>query len=167
MSYAHVNELKILRPVGPWVTKSSAKLTVLFAFQHDDFNKEFFQYDTAELENVGKDIRGLRIYTVDDIKKNCVGANEWHKIRQEILFCTSGSLNIELVDVYGSKRRVNLSKHEGIWIQPYVLHTYTAIQDMSSLEVIANTLYVPEDVITHDTFSADDFHGLIKTYNNG
>lgn len=155
-----MNVLK-LEKKGPWKTKSSADLNVLFAYDYSCLQKFFFGYDQQELNNIPVDIRGLRLYKVSGIPKNSIGANEWHKIRNEIAITISGVVEWNLIDFKGNSKNIVLGINEGILIPNHILHTYKALEENSSILVIANTLFNPDDISTHDTYSNELF---IKKY---
>jgi dTDP-4-dehydrorhamnose 3,5-epimerase-like enzyme len=146
---------------GPWPTKSNAELNVLFALDYTFLQKKFFNYDSNHTSQLSMDIRGLRSYKVSGIQKGSIGANEWHKVRNEIAITTSGVIEWELKDSLGNKKQLILAENEGVFIPNHILHTYKALEDNSTILVIANTLFNPEDPLTHDTYGKDLF---IKQY---
>jgi len=155
-----VDDIQEIPTGGPWDSKSGGTLDVLFAFSHDQITK-FLDFDNPEFEEAkrisGVDIRGLRSYTVRNIPKGSVGANEWHRARTEYVRVLSGSAVWECLDFKGNKKQVVLSSRNGVISPPGLLHTYRALEDGTALQVICNTLFVPEDPLTHDSFSADTF----------
>ena len=160
-----VTDIVILNRTGPWKTKSNGELSVLLGLTQDKLSG-FFKYDNDELTKVKKDIRGLRLYNVKNLKNGSVGANEWHKIRTEIVFVMQGSVEWQCEDVYGAITIVNLDTTNGILVPANILHKYTALADDTSLLVIANTLFDPKDTQTHDTYPNTQFHKLQKTIMN-
>ena len=71
-------------------------------------------------------------------------------------------LKWECEDIYRNKTEFILTQENGIWMPPFILHTYEVLENNSGLFVVANTLFVPDDPRTHDTFSADKFRELQK-----
>lgn len=163
-------------PKGPWTTKSNAILSVLFAqsqenlsLKQDPFELQLhhsglFEYDQTELDHLPNyNIRGLRAYTVRDINPGEVGGLEYHRIRHELLFCTKGEVLFRLTDVQDNQETIELTPGQGIVIDPFIVHTYVAIQP-SDLFVLCNTLYDPQNPISHDTFSQEEFRELQHLY---
>lgn len=142
---------------GPWPTKSSAELNVLFALDYEFIQKQFFNYNKNNISKLPVDIRGLRSYKVSGIQKNSIGANEWHKVRNEIAITISGIIEWKLQDSLGKTKTITLEENEGLFIPNHILHTYKALEDNSVILVIANTLFMPENALTHDTFSKELF----------
>lgn len=143
-----------------WPTKSNGYLNVLFSINFDDINKKFFHYENSELSKVSTDIRGLRSYRINGLQNKAFGANEWHKIRNELVFVIRGSVKWICEDIHGNCQKFILKKDMGIWVPPFILHTYEARQNDTELLVIANTLFMPDDPSTHDSFSVDSFRKL-------
>jgi hypothetical protein len=147
---------------GPWKTKSDAELKVLFAMPYDKL-LEFLKYDENELRQLPENITGLRSYSVKGLVKGSLGGMEFHRIRKELLFGLEGVVDVECEDVYENKRRFRLDSQYGIYIPPFILHTYKTIEDGGVL-VVANTLFNPEDKTTHDTYSQIIFRKLQEQY---
>lgn len=166
---------------GPWKTKSGGELRVLFfvpysnlaAIKTDALSpvkslfkigpqiaSTYFLYEKAQLEKIQQDIRGYRSYTVRGLKDGSVGAMEFHMLRKELLFVLGGSAEIEVEDVYGGKKTFTINPSKGLYIPPSILHTYKILEDNTALLVLANTLYVPEDIATHDSFSIEEFRKM-------
>lgn len=157
-----IKDVRLLEGLGPWETKSGAKLHVLFSISINSLNRRFFVYDQEELDSVGIDIRGLRSYVVEGIPKGRIGANEWHRIRQEIVICRKGKVAWEFEDLGGEKMEISLGPGMCVWIPPFVLHTYEAHEEDSTIQVIANTLFMPDEPTTHDSYSTESFELLKK-----
>lgn len=162
--HATVDDVQILEFRGPWQAKSGGELDVLFALPYDVLQSKYFHYDDEELKDIPEDVRGLRAYRVRNLEAGKIGANEWHRLRHELVFAAVGSIRWTCEDLYGNKKEFVLNQNQGVWTPPFVLHTYEALEDNSCVQVIANTLFNPEDPRTHDTFSADKFHELQKAY---
>ena len=151
-----VHDVRNLPVRGPWDTKSGGHLHVLFALPLGTVQERHFNYRPEELKDI-PDIRGLRIYTVGDLSKGKIGGNEWHRIREEMVFVLKGSVRWMCEDAIGGKTETILDRTVGVWMPPYILHTYEVLEDDSELLVVANTLYNHDDPLTHDTFSLDEF----------
>ena len=164
---ATVNDVKVVERKGPWNTKSGGQLNVLFAINYAEIQAGFFSYDKDELAAIPQDVRGLRSYQVSDIPQNSIGANEWHKLRQELVFAIEGSVRWTCEDIQGGKKAITLDDKYGVWVPPYILHTYEALTTKTNLLVIANTLFLPDDPTTHDTYSSNDFRNLQASLQRG
>lgn len=154
-----VNDIKVLKTEGEWPAKSGGVLSVLYKLDFDIVTY-LMTYDPEELANIPTDIRGLRSYTVRDIMKGSVGANEWHKVRNEVVFCTRGSFRWACTDTYGDTKEIIIDKDTAVVTPHHILHTYVALEDNSTIAVLANTLFYPDDPLTHDTYPAADFPSL-------
>ncbi len=135
---------------------------LLFTSTHDSLVK-FLRYDEDELRLLQRDIKGLRSYPVRDLQEGSKGGMKFHRIRKELIFSLDGVFNIKCEDVYGNKRDFRLDSHAGIYIPPFVLHTYKTIED-GELLVIANTLFNPSDLRTQDSYSQKMFRKLQEQY---
>ncbi len=158
-----VNDIIEFEVKGPWVTKSDAELQVLFSLPYKEVLK-YLEYDEKELEIIQKDIRGLRSYTVRNLNSGSIGGMEFHRVRKEIIFGLEGCVEFELEDFYKGRKNLFLDSHKGIYIPPFILHTYEAIDDDSGLLIIANTLFDSDDYRTHDTFSEKIFKEIQEQY---
>jgi dTDP-4-dehydrorhamnose 3,5-epimerase-like enzyme len=145
---------------GPWQTKSGGELRVLFNLPFEALEKGFWQYDEAELAKIPQDVRGLRSYKVTGVPKGSTGANEWHKLRHELVFAFEGTVRWVCEDLTGKQKTFMLDAERGVWVRPYILHSYEALASTASLLVVANTLFIPEDPTTHDTYTAESFREL-------
>lgn len=154
-----VEDVELFTTRGPWETKSKGNLRVLFSFPYEEVLR-YFSYDDKEVAPVQQDIRGLRAYTVEDLQKGVTGGIEFHKIRKEILIVLQGSVTLHLRDTSEATKEFLLSAHDGVYIPPYIVHTYTVEEDDTKLLAIANTLFDTEDKSTHDTFSLEEFQEL-------
>lgn len=151
-----IDDIKVLKPRGPWASKSGGQLNVLFNMNRDEV-ESFLDYDNSSFADVAQDIRGLRTYTVSDIPKDSIGGKEWHMVRTEFLHALSGAVVLECVDLDGKEIEHILDGAHSVIIPPRILHTYQALRDKTCLQVVANTLFLPEDPMTHDTYSVDTF----------
>ena len=75
-----VDDIRELRMTGPWRSKSGGLLSVPFALSHVQ-TLDIFDYDQTELDRIPRDIRGLRMFVVEDIPGGAVGGGEFHRIR--------------------------------------------------------------------------------------
>lgn len=159
-----VQDVQIIESRGPWDTKSGGKLMVMFGMPFGTVRNKYFHYKSEELDRVPTDIRGLRAYTVYDLPQGKIGGAEWHRIREEMVFVLNGSLKWTCEDLYGGQKDFILDLNVGIWMPPFILHTYEVKETGSQLFVVANTLFIPEDPATHDTFSWEAFRKLKNKY---
>ena len=159
--HQNFRDRKLKRP-GPWESKSGAQLSVVFAFSQSDLERKFFRYSDKELERIPKEfeIRGARLYCVAGIPRGSIGGTEFHRIREEMVFGFAGAVRWMCEDLSGAKREFVITKDIGIWMPPYVLHTYESLEDNSGLLVFANTLFDPDDSKTSDSYSAEEFLAL-------
>ena len=157
-----INNVFLLNNNGPWTTKSNAELNVLFGLDLDFIQKIFLKYNKKELSKLKTDIRGLRSYIVKNIPLNSIGANEWHKVRNEIAIVVEGEIEWSLMDTNGHKKTFSLNENQGIYIPNNILHTYRALQNNSLILIIANTLFDPKNANTHDTYTIDTFNNVIQ-----
>lgn len=156
-SVLKVVEFQQTRSREVFKTKSGGDLTVLFTLPFD-LIRDFFKYDEEELREVPKDIRGLRQYQVRHLPTGRIGGTEFHRVRQEIVFGLAGSVKWECEDVFGAKREFLLTLQNGIYMPPYILHTYCVEEEGSGLAVVCNTSFpLPADQKTNDTFSKEEF----------
>jgi dTDP-4-dehydrorhamnose 3,5-epimerase-like enzyme len=159
-----VNNVKVIENKGPWDTKSGGKLNVLFGIDFNTLNEGYFSYEKSELDKIPQDIRGFRSYSVSDLKIGKVGANEWHRIRNELVFAIEGSVEWTCEDVYGNQASFILDDKQGVWTPPFILHTYKTLEDKNGILVIANTLFDPDNNNTHDSYSIEDFRKFQSLY---
>ena len=165
-SVATVADVRSIESHGPWDTKSGGKLNVLFELGNDVIQADFFNYQTSELSKIPTDVRGLRLYQVSDLAEDSVGAKEWHRVRNELVFVLKGSVKWICEDVYGGKKEYVIDGHSGVWTPPFILHTYETVDDNTQILVVANTLFLPGDPRTHDSYSTKEFRELQALYNS-
>lgn len=159
-----VDDVQIIEARGPWDTKSGGKLDVLFGMNFALLEGRFLHYNDAEFHEIPGDIRGLRAYTVRGLPKGEIGGTEWHRIREEMVFALEGSVHWIYEDLFGGQSEIILRTGLGVWMPPFIMHTYEAEEAGSGLLVIANTLFVPDDPRTHDTYSTETFYELQNEY---
>lgn len=151
---------KPIENFGPFRTKSEADLRVLFAFWTLDELRSIFHYDDRELARVEEDIRGFRIYEISGLRVGTIGGTEFHRIRKEIITVSDGSIVLYVEDLWGDLKEFVLGKGDGVWIPPYIKHTYETREDSTRLVVVANTLFDPSNSQTFDTYSDEEFSKL-------
>lgn len=151
-----VKDVQIVEARGPWDTKSGGELTVVLEMALSLMQNRYMHYKPAELNRLPTDIRGLRVYVIRNLPKGGIGGNEWHRIREEIVFVLQGSTRWMCEDIFGGQRDFILNSEIGIWMPSFIIHTYEVQEAGSELLIIANTLF-PEDPTTHDTYSRDIF----------
>ncbi len=161
-----VEDIRIIETKGPWDTKSGGTLNVLFALTRTELDT-FLDTSNPEFDEVtqtsGYDIRGLRSYSVSDIPKDSIGANEWHRARTECIIALSGSALWHCIDFSGKECDIVLDGTNAVITPPGILHTYTALDESTRLQVICNTLFIPEVSVTHDTYLKEMFDELRTT----
>lgn len=158
-SLPSVDDIVVIKTDGEWQTKSGGTLSVLYKIDYPTLTK-FLHYDQQELSKLPTDIRGLRSYKVANIPVGSVGADEWHRVRNEIVFALKGSFRWMCHDAYGKTREYILSGNTAILTPHHILHTYVALEDDSTICSLANTLFLPEKPETHDTYSAEELTTL-------
>lgn len=162
-----VAQIGVFPNEGPWPTKSNGELNILFARHLSYITGLFFEYDAQELEKIPRDIRGLRMYRVDNIPKGGVGGKEFHRIRQEIIIPIKGRLVYKCEDLFGKKWNFDLTPKTSIWVPSLIMHTYEALEADTAFLIIANTLYDATDKETWDTYSLEEFRALQKELREG
>lgn len=140
-------------------TKSGGRLSVLFQIPEACFPQDYKEYEKYELGKIPVEIRGLRAYRVDGLKENSIGANEFHRVRKEILFAVDGAFEIECEDVYGNRKEFFLEGSKGLFIPPFIFHTYKTKKE-GSLLVVANTLFFPGEEKSKDSYGIEIFRGM-------
>lgn len=161
MNLPSVNEIIVTKAGGDWPTKSGGFLNVLYKLDWTIVNK-LLAYDEDELKKIPVDIRGLRSYRVTDIPQGTIGANEWHKVRNEVVFVLKGRIKWTCTDTYGESKEFILDGSQAVFTPHHILHTYEALEDDSTISVLANTLFDPSDPSTFDTFTRNEFDELIS-----
>ena len=154
-----IKDIQQISTPGSWQTKSGGILELITRIDYDLLGK-FLTYDPAELNTLPEDIRGLRMYRVKSIPTGSLGANEWHKIRNEIFTVLRGSVRWTCTDLEGNTEAFIVTASQSIFTPHHILHTYEALEDETELAVLANTLFNPDNPATHDTYSAELFHKL-------
>lgn len=160
-----VADIQEVKTQGPWDSKSGGKLYVLLALGEDAL-MAFLDFDNPEFvkveANSGVNIRGLREYKVHDISKGKEGGREWHKARTEFITVLSGRAVWECVDLAGQTKEYELDESKGVIMPPGILHSYRALQDGTTIQVVCNTLFRPDDPRTYDTYPDTAFSGLVS-----
>ncbi len=158
MKQSTISDIKTYQVTGPFRTKSDADLSVKIKLELPYINEQFFTYS----EVCREDIKGLRLYVLDGLAKDKIGGHEFHKERQEIVSLGRGSVHWVFEDMRGGVFEYTQTASESIHIPPTILHTYTVLENDTQLFVLANTLFVPEDKDTHDTYGLLEFETLKK-----
>lgn len=150
-----VSEITEIEIKGPWKTKSDAELSVLFALPIQTV-QSLFNYNKDELSLLSQDIRGMRSYSVCNVRKGKVGGAEFHRVRTELLLATRGMVKLTCRDLYGNETDFIVDQKKGYLMPPFIMHTYEAVSD-ADLLVVCNTLFDPKDPQTHDTYEPQVF----------
>lgn len=159
-NFSKIDTIELLEARGPWQSKSGGKLSVLFAMDKSQIDL-FTNFTNNEFNNIlnktNVDIRGIRAYRVTGIPKGSVGANEFHMARTEIVSMISGSALWRCEDIFGNVAEYTIDESKSLLIPYGILHTYTALEDNSGVQVLCNTLFEPEIAGTHDSYLLEDF----------
>jgi hypothetical protein len=158
-----VEDIRQIRMAGPWPSKSGGLLSVPFALSHAQ-TMDIFDYDQAELDRIPRDIRGLRMFVVEDIPTGGVAGGEFHRIRIEILFTMKGKVRWSCEDLYGGRKEFLPPRDCILYLPPFILHTTESLEAGSAIAVIANTQYDADDARTYDTYSTAEFRSLQEHY---
>lgn len=154
-----VNDVRESRLTGPWPSKSGGDLHVAFALPHIQA-MGLLDYDPTELARIPVEMRGLRLWTVSDIPAGGIVGTQFHRLRTEISFVVKGRCHWLFEDLYGATRVVAWAPDLVLSMPPFVLHTMVCEEAGTTLVTFANTLYVPDDSRTHDTYSTNVFRDL-------
>jgi dTDP-4-dehydrorhamnose 3,5-epimerase-like enzyme len=167
-NFSRVSDAVVLETSGPWQSKSGGTLSVLFSLTAEQ-TAVFQDYNNPEFDKIatqtGTNIRGMRVYNVENIPNGSTGANEFHLARTEIVNVLSGKSLWRLEDVYGDVKEFTLDSAKSLIVPAGILHTYTALEDKTRLQVICNTLFIPDDPRTHDSYMIDEFRQLQQNFN--
>ena len=162
-NFSTIDTIRLIDTKGPWESKSGGKLSVLMALDAKDM-AEFLNFSSTAFDDIqaetGVNIRGIRIYNVSDIAKGSVGANEFHMARTEIVSVLSGAALWRCEDIFGNVKEFTLDATQSLVVPYGILHTYTALEDNTRLQVLCNTLFEPEIAGTHDSFLLEEFKKL-------
>lgn len=158
-----VEDIRVVPVAGPWRSKSGGMVTVPFVLPHAEM-LQFFSHDPAELACIPADISGLRIFTLDNVPRGGIGGREFHRLRTEVAITTKGRVRWNFEDVYGGEKEVVPELGCALLIPPFILHRMEGEAPESSVLVLANTLFVPEDRRTHDGYPDELFRRLQRRY---
>lgn len=153
---ASINDIQLLPATGSWTTKSNGILEVLFTLNFKDLQQKFFSYEPSELAMIPTDIRGLRSYRISNLQAGAIGANEWHRLRCEIVTVTRGKIEWTSEDSTGKTSTFILERNQGIFVPAFILHTYKILEP-AELVVLANTTFNPSDPLSLDSFTRESF----------
>jgi dTDP-4-dehydrorhamnose 3,5-epimerase-like enzyme len=158
-----VNDIMTIDTRGPWKSKSGGELNVLFALPQDEVTA-FLDYDHPDFDFVqqetGINMRGIRVYNVSEIPKNSIGGLEWHGIRTELVSALGGKALWQCADVFGNEQEFVLDGKKSVLMPPGIMHTYVGLEDDTRLQVVCNTLFDPDNPLTHDSYSKETFVAL-------
>ena len=183
-----VSETILYECDGPYKTKTGADLYVSWVLPNGNNGlslpgnltlEKFMDFDKNEerelLEHFRREhplytVEGLsadRFYFQPNIPMGAIAGNEFHRIRREILLPVSGRLEVELEDVYGDRRTIDLSVGGGLIIQPFIMHTIYAMEKSATL-CRANTIFMvgseDDKVAIPDTYSRETFNKLKEKF---
>ncbi len=181
---------------GPYTTRTGAHLYVAWVLPNggtpseDRHNsaipqgmmlEDFLKIDRDEESQLKENVRQSnpdydldfsadRLYFQPDMPSSGGPAgNEFHRVRREILLPLSGRLEVDLEDVYGGKKSVELLPGNGLVVPPFIMHTLNILEP-SSMACRANTLFMVrhggEVIAIPDTYSRKTFEELQKRYLN-
>jgi hypothetical protein len=158
-----VEDIRELPMTGPWRSKSGGLLSVPFTLPYAQA-MNIFDYDPAELARIPRDIRGLRMFVLEEMPAGGVGGGEFHRLRIEIAFTMKGKVRWMCEDVYGGRKEFCPSRDCSLYFPPFIMHSVESLEAGSALVIIANTLYDADDARTHDTYPAAAFRELQEHY---
>jgi hypothetical protein len=159
---AKVDQARLLPIIGNIPTKSEALLHMFLQLPEREM-AEFFSYGQDELKKLPAGRKGLRLYGVTGLKEGKIGGKEFHRVKKEFFFMVEGSMRMECEDVYGDKKEFIVDRSHGLYIPPFVMHTYTMLAPGSFL-VVANTIFDRADKRTHDLYPMEVFRELQEHY---
>jgi hypothetical protein len=154
-----VADVRELRGNGPWPSKSGGDLRVPISLPHAELRR-LLDYDLDEMAQLGRDIRGLRVFYIDGARIGGVAGNQFHRIRTEIAFLVAGSARWEFEDLHGGTRSFNADRDCAVLIPPFVLHRAIFGAEGGTLATLTNTIFERDDPQTHDTYSIEIFRSL-------
>ncbi len=157
-----VAESKSIPIIGNIPTKSDALLHMLIQLPKKELS-HFLTYDKDEIKKLPKGRKGLRIYSVSGLKKGKIGGREYHRLKKEFFFMVRGKLRIECEDVYGKKRSFIVDSTQGLYIPPFIAHTYKVLEEGNFI-VVTNTIFDRSDKRTHDLYPLEAFLELQTHY---
>lgn len=155
--FSSVADVRKTEVQGQWKTKSGGILQVPLTMTLE----EITTYVTNNNDTPNPDIRGLRMYIVDNLSRGSVGGGEFHKIRDEIAITLKGSVEWSCEDVESGGIALVVREGERVRIPPYILHTYKVVEPDTTLVVIANTLF-GDTKEEQDSFTEEEFKILQK-----
>lgn len=156
---ATIDDVRQWPIAGPWPTKSGGLLSLPLAMSREQALK-FLDYDPVELGRIPVDIRGLRIFYVHDVPAGGVGGKAFHRARTEISFVVKGAVRWLFEDLRGRKKETSPEDRHVVFIPPFILHSMKAEADETIVATLANTLFLPDDPATHDTYPDEIFRSM-------
>lgn len=145
---------------GPYSTKAKATLWKLLELTPEVCAEDFLQWQHPANAASEPNIRGFRLYTVLEQAADSIGGTEFHRQRQEMVYGVAGEFEWVCEDLRGNRSTHTIKPGTGVWMPPFILHTFTARVSGSGLLVACNTRYNASDPSTFDTFSAEVFASL-------
>jgi hypothetical protein len=125
---------------------------------------EFLLCDPVEIDRIGVDVRGLRMFFVHSVPKGGVGGRSFHRVRKEVSFVACGTVRWTFEDLHGTTTELQASPDSVVYIPPFILHAMEAEERDTMVVTLANTLFSVEDVRTHDTYPAKVFAEMQMQY---
>ena len=121
----------------------------------NQFFKNFFDINQEELSRlpleVQEYIKGWRTYWVK-LGQGAIAGGHYHRLKKEVFTVIDGEFLFKTEDVYGKKKEQSLDKNRGMIMLPFISHEVIGMAPSSTLKVIANSAFNPEDQRTHDTW---------------
>lgn len=154
-----VDQIKTIEIRGPWASKSGGDLNVLFNLPQDEL-EAFLDYNNPEFDNMPGNMRGFRSYKVSNVPKGSIGAKECHLARNELVFAGKGSFSWKCVDLNGGEKTFVLDGNTAVLTLSGLYHVYEALEDDSTIQVICNTGFDPDNPATHDSYGETEFFEL-------
>ena len=158
-----IDAVREFRMRGPWPTKSGGYLSVPLALPPEEA-AEFLLCDPAEIDRIGVDIRGLRMFFVHGVPAGGVGGRSFHRVRKEISFVARGVVRWTFEDLAGATTEIAAAADSVVYIPPFILHAMEAEDAETMVITLANTLFFTDDARTHDTYPAELFAEMQAQY---
>jgi len=154
-----VADVRVFEVGDTFRSKSGAELLVPVTLSAANVST-LLEYDERELDRIGVDIRGLRIYYLRGGSKGAVSGNQFHRIRTEIIFPIEGAVQLNCEDLDGATFEMRVTDKHAVLVPPMVMHTMTFESAYTVLCILTNTLFYADNPRTHDTYSEDEFRAL-------
>lgn len=155
-----IAEVQHLQAIDALVGETGARLQPLVTLNPTQL-EQFLTYDQEPVLKIGRapgyHIPGEQVYATNGIKQLETGGMHAHGTRQQITFCTRGSVLWTMEDAYRNERGFVLNEGDGVWVPNDILHSYKGVALDSDLLTIASTLYRPDDSDSHDECDIETF----------